>query len=84
MALTRTMADALVSNLINVNAVVPGFIKTVRPSRIQKDREAELKRKIPTGRLGEIADVTGAVFFPVGDAAKYVSGQVLHVTGGVA
>jgi len=82
MALTHASAKDMARFHVNVNCIVPGYIKTIRPSRIQKELADRLVKEIPAQRIGELTDVTEAVSFLAGDASKYVTGQVLKCTGG--
>jgi 3-oxoacyl-[acyl-carrier protein] reductase len=81
-ALTRACANDSAKFHINVNCVVPGFIRTVRPSKIQKELAEKLLDEIPAGRMGELTDITEAVSFLAGDSSKYLTGQVLKCSGG--
>ncbi|MBR9981418.1 MAG: SDR family oxidoreductase [Desulfatitalea sp.] len=81
-ALTRSLSKQLASANVNVNCIVPGHIRGLRPLKIEKALGRGLLAKIPSGRLGEIFDVTESVLFLIQDATKYLTGQVLHVTGG--
>ena len=82
-ALARAMSAELAPVGVNVNSIVPGYIRGVRPLEIEKGRSQELTGSIPCGRLGEIYDVTDAMLFLIGDASKYLTGQTLNVTGGM-
>ncbi len=81
--MTFASAKEMARFRVNVNCIVPGFIKTIRPSKIQKELTDRLVKEIPAQRIGELADVTEAVAFLAGDSSKYVTGQVLKCTGGV-
>jgi 3-oxoacyl-[acyl-carrier protein] reductase len=81
---TKCMAREVASRGINVNAVAPGYIKTGMTDRISSQARDELQGMIPLGRLGTPEDVAGAVAFLVSPAADYITGQVLHVDGGMA
>ncbi len=81
-ALTHACANDSVRFHINVNCIVPGFIRTVRPSEIQKELAEKLLAEIPAGRMGELTDITEAVSFLAGDSSKYLTGQVLKCSGG--
>jgi len=81
-ALTRACAKDMARFRINVNCIVPGFIRTVRPSKIQRELARGLESVIPAGYMGELGDITDTAFFLAGDASKYLTGQVLHCTGG--
>jgi 3-oxoacyl-[acyl-carrier protein] reductase len=82
--LTKTMAQGMCDVSVNVNCIVPGFIGGVRPSNVEKEMSARATKEIPLGYLGEISDVLDAVWFLISDKSKYVTGQVLRVTGGMA
>ncbi len=80
-ALCKAMSRSMAANGINVNCIVPGYIRSDRPQNIEKELN-NLDEKIPAGRLGEVFDITAAILFLIGDGAKYITGQVLNVTGG--
>ncbi|HOV87421.1 MAG TPA: 3-oxoacyl-[acyl-carrier-protein] reductase [Syntrophobacteraceae bacterium] len=81
--LTRALAHELISRNITVNAVAPGFIETDMTMRIpEKFREAILDQ-IPAGRYGAPEEVAAAVKFLASKGAGYITGQVLHVNGGL-
>jgi 3-oxoacyl-[acyl-carrier protein] reductase len=80
---TRSIAREIISRNITVNAVAPGFIETDMTLAIpQKSREALLSQ-IPSARYGSAQDVAAAVAFLASDAAGYITGQVIHVNGGM-
>ena len=80
---TKTIARELASRGVTVNAVAPGFIDTDMTSVLSdKAKEAALTG-IPLGRMGTPEDVADAVLFLASDQASYVTGQVLHVDGGM-
>jgi 3-oxoacyl-[acyl-carrier protein] reductase len=68
---------------INVNCIVPGFIKTTRPSTLEKQFGDDVQGQIPSGVMGEIGDLVEAMLFLSGDNAKYITGQILNVSGGI-
>ena len=82
-ALTRSLARELGSRGITVNAVAPGFIDTEMTRELGDDVRQGLLGRIPLGRLGSVEDVAHAVRFLATDEAAYVSGQVIHVNGGL-
>jgi AcrR family transcriptional regulator/NAD(P)-dependent dehydrogenase (short-subunit alcohol dehydrogenase family) len=82
-ALAVSMARDLSPNKINVNCIVPGFIKAPRPSRVQKEHAEEVIRAVPSGQMGELDDVNQVIAFLMGDESKYLTGQVLKITGGM-
>ena len=82
-ALTKTLANQVAGRGINVNCIVPGFIKTTRPSTLEKQVGDEVQGQIPSGVMGEIGDLVEAMLFLSGDNAKYITGQILNVSGGM-
>jgi len=78
-ALTQTMAKIMVPLGVTVNCIIPGFINTIRSSKIKKDRGTESMGKIPFGYICEISDVFTAVSFLISDSSKYLTGQMLEV-----
>ena len=81
--LTKTIAREYASRNITVNAVAPGFIDTAMTQALGDDVREMLSKQIPLGRLGEVGDIAEAVRFLASDAASYITGQVLHVNGGM-
>jgi len=82
-AMTRSLAREIGSRNITVNAVAPGFIATDMTADLGDDAHAKLTSQIPLGRLGQPQDIAAAVAFLASDAAGYITGQVLHVNGGM-
>jgi 3-oxoacyl-[acyl-carrier protein] reductase len=82
-ALTRSLARELGSRGITVNAVAPGFIDTEMTAELPAEHKQALLGQIPLGRLGTVEDVAQAVRFLASGAAAYVTGQVIHVNGGL-
>ena len=82
-ALTEALANTLAPSRINVNCIIPGFIGSIRPTRLEADEAQGLADKIPMGYFGEIPDIADALYFLISDASKYVTGQVLQVSGGL-
>ena len=81
--LTKAVAKELASRNITVNAVAPGFIETdMTASLPDKAREA-MVAQIPLGRAGTVRDIAAAVVFLASDQAVYITGQVIHVSGGM-
>lgn len=81
--LTKTAARELASRGITVNAVAPGFIDTDMTATLPEDVKASMLGQIPLGRLGQADDIAGVVLFLASDAANYMTGQTLHVDGGM-
>jgi len=80
---TKSMAKELASRNINVNAVAPGYISTDMTADLPDQAKADLQSQIPLQRLGNPADVASAVLFLVSPGADYITGQTLHVDGGM-
>jgi 3-oxoacyl-[acyl-carrier protein] reductase len=81
--LTKAVARELASRNITVNAVAPGFIETEMTAALPEKVRAEMLAQIPLNRFGTPEEVAQAVLFLAGDAAAYITGQVLHVNGGM-
>jgi 3-oxoacyl-[acyl-carrier protein] reductase len=81
--LTKTAAKELASRGITVNAIAPGFIETdMTASLSEKARDAMLSQ-VPMGRAGQPEDIAAAVSFLASESASYITGQVIHVSGGM-
>ncbi len=81
--LTKSLAKELAARNITVNAIAPGFIATEMTANLPKEALDKFLEAIPLGRPGTPADVAGAVKFLAGDDAGYITGQVIHVDGGM-
>ncbi|MDX8382540.1 MAG: 3-oxoacyl-ACP reductase FabG, partial [Ghiorsea sp.] len=82
-AMTRSLAQEVGSRGITVNAIAPGFIATAMTDELGDDAKKSLETRIPLGRLGSPEDIAASVLFLAGDGGGYISGQVLHVNGGM-
>lgn len=80
---TKSVAREYAGRGIKVNAVAPGFIDTAMTQALTEDVRDRLLKQIPIARLGTVLDVAHAVRFLVSDEADYITGQVLHVNGGM-
>ena len=80
---SKSLARELGSRGITVNAVAPGFIDTDMTRALSEEQRAELLRQIPAGRLGTPAEVAAAVLFLVSPQSAYITGETLHVNGGM-
>lgn len=81
--LTKTVAREYASRNVTVNAVAPGFIDTAMTRQLSPEIKEALLNQIPLKRLGQSSDVADAVSFLCSEKAAYVTGQVIHVNGGM-
>ncbi len=81
---TKSAARELASRTVTVNAVAPGFIETAMTAKISPEAREALLKQIPLGSLGQPDDVANAVLFLAGPGARYITGQVIPVDGGMA
>lgn len=80
---TRALAKELGSRAITVNAIAPGFIDTDMTRELSEDNKALMLQQIPLGRLGQAEEIAALVAFLVGDQAGYITGETIHVNGGM-
>ncbi|MCG7334084.1 3-oxoacyl-[acyl-carrier-protein] reductase [Sporosarcina sp. ACRSM] len=80
---TKTVAQELASRNINVNAVAPGFITTDMTDALSEEVKKQMLSVIPLGKLGNPEDVAKTVMFLLSDDAAYITGQTIHVDGGM-
>lgn len=81
--MTKSLAKEVGSRGINVNAVAPGFIETDMTEVLGEKYKDEMKKNIPLKKLGKPEDVANVVAFLVSESSDYVTGQVIHVDGGM-
>ncbi|NFV80149.1 3-oxoacyl-[acyl-carrier-protein] reductase [Magnetospirillum aberrantis] len=82
--LTKSLAQEVASRNITVNAVAPGFIATAMTDELNDDQKARINASIPAGRMGTSEEIAAAVLYLASAEAAYVTGQTLHVNGGMA
>jgi 3-oxoacyl-[acyl-carrier protein] reductase len=82
--MTKSLAAEVASRGITINCVAPGLIQTPMTQALSEEQRARLLERVPIGRLGSGADVAAAVGYLVSEEAAYVTGQTLHVNGGMA
>jgi 3-oxoacyl-[acyl-carrier protein] reductase len=82
--LTRTIAKEVASRGITANAIAPGFIDTAMTQQLPEERRQELMNQVPLGFLGTPRDVAEAVAFLASEEARYITGQVITVDGGIS
>ncbi len=83
-AMNKCLAQEVGSRGITVNSVAPGFIRTPMTDVLDEDVKAKLLAKIPEARLGEAQDIANVIAFLASDEAGYITGQTIHVNGGMA
>lgn len=80
---SKSLAREVGSRMITVNVIAPGFIDTDMTRVLPEDQRQSLLTQIPLGRLGGTSDIANAVTFLASDAAGYITGETLHVNGGM-
>jgi len=81
---SKSLAQELASRNVTVNCVAPGFIRTAMTDVLPDAQKDALNSRIPMGRMGEGEDIGAAVAYLASKEAGYVTGQTLHVNGGMA
>jgi len=79
----KSLAQEVASRNITVNTVAPGFIATAMTDKLDENQHQQLLARIPAKRMGKAEDVAHAVKFLVSDAAAYITGETLHINGGL-
>jgi 3-oxoacyl-[acyl-carrier protein] reductase len=82
--MTKSIAQEVASRGITANCLAPGFIETAMTDALGEGQKERLLAAIPAGRLGQIEDVAAGVVFLASEEASYVTGQTLHINGGMA
>ena len=80
----KSMAQEYAKRGLTANCIAPGFIATAMTDKLNDKQRAAILARVPAGRLGEGADVAAAAVYLASDEAAYVTGQTLHVNGGMA
>ena len=81
--MTKSMAAEVATRGITINCIAPGFIKTPMTDALNEKQHQALMERIPARRLGLPEDIAGAAVYLASDEAAYMSGQTLHVNGGM-
>lgn len=81
---SKAMAAEVAKRGITVNCIAPGFIATPMTEALNDDQKAKINATIPAGKMGEGSDIAAAAIFLASDEAGYVTGQTIHVNGGMA
>jgi 3-oxoacyl-[acyl-carrier protein] reductase len=82
--MSKALAQEIASRGITVNCVAPGFIETAMTDALTEEQKARLLPSVPAGRLGHSDEIASAVVFLASDEAAYITGQTIHVNGGMA
>ena len=82
--MAKSLVKVFEEKVVRVNAVAPGFIQTAMTDVLSDDIKEQMKSQIPLGAFGSVQDIANAVVFLASDEAKYITGQTLHVDGGMA
>ncbi|MBN8827987.1 MAG: 3-oxoacyl-[acyl-carrier-protein] reductase [Sphingobacteriia bacterium] len=81
--MTKSIAQEAATRGITVNAVAPGFIATRMTDVLTQDQKDKISKNIPAGFMGEPSDIAAAVLFLASNEARYITGQTIHVNGGM-
>ena len=81
--MSKSMALEVASRNITINCVAPGFIETDMTKDLLSKNEDSLRKSIPMGRVGSPDEIANVVSFLASDAASYITGQTIHVNGGL-
>ena len=82
--MTKSLAQEIAPRNVTVNCVAPGFIVTAMTDALTEDQKSKMLGNIPLGYMGEPKDIAASVAFLASDEARYITGQTLHVNGGMA
>jgi 3-oxoacyl-[acyl-carrier protein] reductase len=82
--MSKSLAAEVASRGITVNCVAPGFIATAMTEALTEEQQARIAAQIPAGRMGTPEEIAAAVVYLASAEAAYVTGQTLHVNGGMA
>ncbi len=81
---SKSLAQEIASRGITVNCIAPGFIRSAMTDKLNDKRREAIMAAIPTRRMGEAGEIASAAVFLASDEAAYITGQTLHVNGGMA
>jgi len=80
---TRALAQEVGSRNITVNAVAPGFVATDMTQALTEEQRQAMLERIPLGRMGNVEEIARVVAFLASDAAAYITGETIHINGGL-
>ena len=81
--MSKSLAQEVGSRSITVNCIAPGFIETNMTSNLSDSRKDEILKSVVLNRLGIPSDISSAVSYLASDSASYITGQTLHINGGM-
>ena len=82
--MTKSLAQEVASRNITANCIAPGFIRSAMTDALNEEQQSRIMSTIPAGRLGEASEIAAAAVYLASEEAAYVTGQTLHVNGGMA
>jgi 3-oxoacyl-[acyl-carrier protein] reductase len=82
--MSKALAQEVASRGVTVNAIAPGFIATAMTDKLTDEQKARIDAQIPAGRMGAADEIAAAAVYLASEEAAYVTGQTLHVNGGMA
>ncbi|MEM1161911.1 MAG: 3-oxoacyl-[acyl-carrier-protein] reductase [Pseudomonadota bacterium] len=82
--MSKSLASEVASRGVTVNCLAPGFIETAMTEKLTDDQKSKIMTAIPTGRMGTSDEIASATLFLASPEASYITGQTLHVNGGMA
>lgn len=82
--MSKSLAYEVASRGITVNAIAPGFIATAMTDKLTDDQKSAILEQIPSGRMGDPAEIASAVLYLASPEAAYITGTTLHINGGMA
>jgi 3-oxoacyl-[acyl-carrier protein] reductase len=83
-AMTKSLAQEVASRGVTVNAIAPGFIETAMTDALTDKQKESILARVPAGRLGEPDDIAAGALYLASNEGAYVTGQTLHINGGMA
>jgi len=81
--MAKSLAQEVASRNITVNCIAPGFIDTAMTNSLTDDQKTKINQNIPLGRMGSAPEIAASVVFLASDEASYITGQTLHINGGM-